>query len=63
MHSINIPITLLSARNSKMKNVWTPKYLDSQPCITPNKPEPPKLPLESQKTSKKGIEERKLNGG
>ena len=53
IHWINIPITLLSARNSQMETFWRPKYLDSQPCITPNKPEPPKLPLESQKKGKR----------
>ena len=60
IHWINIPITLLSARNSQMEILWRPKYLDSQPCITPNKPEPPKLQLESQNKSKKGKRRTKI---
>ena len=60
IHWVDIPIALLSARNSQMETFWRPKYLDSQPCITPNKPTPPKLLLESQRKSKKGKRRTKI---
>ena len=43
-----------------MKTFWKPKYLDLQPCITPNEPAPPNLPVQPPKKSKKGKRRKKI---
>ena len=43
-----------------METFWKPKYLDLQPCITPNEPAPPKLPVQPPVKSKKGKRRKKI---
>ena len=57
---INIQIGLMSARNSQMETFWKPKYLDSQPCITPNEPASIELKLDSLGKSKKETRRTKI---